>query len=1328
MICRSLPDDDNRKRALLLRDPTPSGSAEPIHFLRRPTTEMTRRGDMSKQWLPDWRYQFAMPDSDHLNNLRYTRVSVERNEGERLIKFQVSRAAPLRNAKIRFFEAFDKVLDESSSAQDKIDVTASFSIDATAGQNSVLEDQGDSMSEQTEDNLVDVGSPGISALLEVFWSDLDLVELAELGLEPNGSPGSVTLAVLSGMVFDLDGKLTDASDLTARLEEFAPGDSDSYRELHEEQSEIKLDVLVPKDQVDSLPLPLLIDQSRSGCRIRVDWDKVSSENLDTGLKEWKDYCSKDTSKDVVTKNIEDYTLVLYRAVGLVAKGTEEELGRFPPVVEFLEDQEQVEAGTGKLPYPTEEKWRQANEGVFDGLGETRYSGERLHYRLELRNVVDQIVATGSIAEYRLRLDPPPPPLQAQVCVNKDNQISFEIEVPEGEEASVKPYVLFQKRPLDACGFYGTDDDLSLEEGLRQADLNFDKGTGIQDYSGDWSEHPAFQSMQGKYQNFGLNELDIGGEACWQVLVKSKDGNDESEDWQDVDNISEQGRYRVVASGIPLPELNDGNQPCGFRFYAGLRRISGDDKRLPESQVELCAHFLAKTELQDNKRRDVRQRVFQLERLPEVKDSRSWIEKMSALLVDDGRILSQPRRQPSMASEEELEQRTPYKVRVSIDGTSASHGESGGFRIYARDILGDNDRRDFTPIGEFEAVSIPIYRYRPYQFDGRKVLVADAISANWEITKPGASTEDADKMFQSFAEKLSSRSGTHSTLGRLVSEPGLNLNTGVKPDEIPSRLDAKELKYATAMTRNLNEALKAIDEKISSLESLATYVTSETKKDEVSQLLRGSWPLLGPFLGWAVESGFARDLILPFSVSKIQDINQWFVEFTSNFPGNVRVFVSKFTPPAAQALAAESVVKDLVLATVRILVVPNEEELSKAVSDNGLRSALKIALSGENQPELRVFQEKGEIPEWLVLDSSGWASLLWDGIQDKWHHRLEFAAERLDRYERAHAFFNMATSSVLRPVSSDTPGSKISLEVPRREPAPSAPGIMAANDPVRVKFNVTDSVEREESTHNALVRMRYGDVVLKTRLLCQFPWAETYAAAPETWPFQPYKHESPTVTKPGDEQLHSWADWNGTDEIEEPDAPYFLVYRREVRWQADDEEGEVSHASWQRRPAAMYVEENTAYWNLDDVNLKWKLCLPIVCLGHLLSDEESQHPDAKYALDSGKPVGDLPDLQTKYVVYRKLNNSSAFSKFVELTGPGFESPLLGNGSPYSYQLQFGTPLEKDVELSSELAISQDSWEIAFTPEHFGPYRPKDAQWLLLISRDDMHVEMEIKVED
>ncbi|GFD70367.1 hypothetical protein KUL106_36300 [Alteromonas sp. KUL106] len=1289
---------------------------------------MTSRGDMPKQWLPDWRYQFAMPDSNALNNLRYTRVSVERNEAERVIEFEWSVANPLRNAKIRFFESFDMVMDESSSAQEKIDVTASFSIDATAQPNSVLNDQGDSVSEHTEDNSVDVGSPGISALLEVFWSDLDLVELAELGLEPDGSPGAITLAVLSGMVFDLDGKLNAAADLPARLEEFAPGDSNSYHELHEEHSEINLDVLAPIDQMDSLPLPLLIDQSRSGCRIRVDWDKVISENLDPGLKEWKDYCSKDTSNDLVTKNIEDYTLVLYRSVGLVANGTEEELGRFPPVVEFLEDHKQVEPDTGMLPYPKEEKWRQANEGVFDALGETRYSGERLHYRLELRNVVDQIVATGTIAEDRLRLDPPPPPSHAQVCINKNNQISFEIEVPEGEEALVEPYVLFQIRPLDACGFYGTDDDLSLEEGLRQADLNFHEDTGIQNYSGDWSEHPAFQSMQGKYQNFSLNELDIGGETNWQILVKSKEGNDENEVWQDVDKINEQGRYRVVVSGIPLPELNDGSKLCGFRFYAGLRRISGNDKRMPQSQVVLCAHFLAKTE-PGNTSKDVRQRVFQLERLPEVKGSRRWIEKMSAFLVDNGRILSQPRRQPSMGSEDEYKLRMPYKVRVSIDGASASLGASGGFRIYARDILGDNDRREFTPIGEFEAVSIPIYRYRPYQFDGRKDLVANAISVNWDVTQAGASSEEADKIFQSFAEKLSSRSGAHSALGRLVSEPGLNLNAGAKPDEIPSRVNAKELKYATAMTRNLSEALKKIDEKVYSLESLATYVTSNAKKDEISQLLRGSWPLLGPFLGWAAESGFARDLILPFSVNKIHHIKQWITEFTDNFPfGNVRVFVTKFTPPAAQALSREAVDNDLILATVRILVVPNEDELLKAVSDKGLRSALKIALSGENKPELRIFQEKEEIPEWLVLDTSGWASLLWDGIQDKWHHRLEFAAERLDRYERAHAFFNMASSSVLSPVSFDTPDSKISLEVPRREPPPPAPGIMAANDPVRVKFNVTDSVEREESTHNALVRMRYGDVVLKTRLLCQFPWTEIYAAALEAWPFQPYKHESPTVTKPSAGQLHSWADWNGTDEIEEPYAPYFLVYRREVRWQADDEEGEVSHASWQRRPAAMYVKENTAYWRLDGVNLNWQLRLPIVCLRHLLSDEESQHPDAKYALDNGKPVGNLPDLQTKYMVYRKFNGSSAFNKFVELTGPGFESPLSGSGSPYGYKLQFGTPLENGVELSSKLAIKQDFWEIAFTSEQFSPYSPKDAQWFLLISRDDMHMEMEIKVED
>jgi hypothetical protein len=284
--------------------------------------------------------------------------------------------------------------------------------------------------------------------------------------------------------------------------------------------------------------------------------------------------------------------------------------------------------------------------VIDRHDAERFAGQQLHYRLDVIDGFGERYATAAVTLRRERFDPPPQPVssvaQLVIPATAQDRLKFVVELEflhAGVTSEVFPTAavkaapskqvavsatsqkeiteefaleLFQQeRPLDACGFYGDDDDFALLEGLRQADANYQpRETGAES---PFPGHPLEEQMRGRFDRDGLSEIRIEDEAggAGQVSVKwfsrLEDLREEEKKNGQLPRELAVARYEIsFAENAPPTWLRARH---GYHVFAALAR-----KRLMEVHANLsaCRHELVFSDLPPS---EGRVGVFQIELFP-----------------------------------------------------------------------------------------------------------------------------------------------------------------------------------------------------------------------------------------------------------------------------------------------------------------------------------------------------------------------------------------------------------------------------------------------------------------------------------------------------------------------------------------------------------------------------------------------------------------------------------------------------------------------------------------------------------------------------------------
>lgn len=1124
IYCRQLQSvGPERFRVLLLRDPSggPDNSELPLHSVEN-----------TKRWLPGWDDQILFPSD--WESIEVSCVKLRAVDDELSFDTPVVPLGPR-------WKLFDSLEEFESFGGDARQMSEAFSTTQV--------DNG-------SDSPSDSPCIGVLALLECYFSELSLQELAEIEIAEHGEPGARTLAVLSGLVFDL------SPGLSSLLSDLANRQNVRFLASGGEPTSITLTMVT--DTANSVVnLPLLCEQDEDGCYFNIDATQLPGE-IPGALNSWlatRGKVGEPVLERNVQRDLEDWTCVLQRSRGDLPTWPAEILGRFPLLVS-LQDLKEPSV------------MRDPAHVALDVLAPAQFIGELLHYRLDVRDALDRTRAQGEVSVRRARLDPPP--LLSAATVHQTSERSARVNLQwTTEEDGLQPFLLYQERPLDPCGYYGTDDDYALEEGLRQSDLNFRPEADSEPPVWDWEGRPATRSLRGQYDQYGLVEVPLPKSASVQ-------SRELSFDWD-------------------IPDSH-----CGYRLYAGLRRPTVS-ALARDGLTRLCDHYFGNPESEHSARR-----IFQIERIA----------------PDDGQLHWQD---PADFSAQLLEQ--DRTVRVAVGLPAGEQYRIGGFRVLVRDVLGELDHSPWKIEREFEVVSEPVYRFRPFSHDHGRRLLPLPVSASGALTPAEFPATEPANAFDSLDKELRKHKGS---LGRVLDRVEAEHKEVV---EAPSLRGHYTEALATELWQQVRQLPKADSLPTDGDDDLSRLVAALEQDDAAGMAVRehihGHWRLLGFFSAWAKASGYACDVMMPLSAQADKDLPKLLELFGA---AGARVLCT-LLPSAPDNVGARPWI-----ATVRILLLPSTGAIDNALSDKW-RTLMSWALARSDDDRILYFEEDPTSLDLLPMDEAGWTSFAWAGLQDRWHHRLQFAVQQLGRYSRVR-------DDKTTPVG-DPPASHLqTLEVPRLEPAPPCQAITAVNDPYRVAFAIADCAQRQEAAHNALVRMRYGDLSLQVRTSWRFPWSARYQGL-DLSVFAAERDNGDRVDDVSRDDVPRWQVRPWEDVVELLDVPFFLAYTLEARWVADDLPGSASSAQWQRRPSQ--VRDLPDAFTVTRDTDKLIVSIPITCLGDLLSEAEARHVLANTPFDGSTDllIRHLPDLSMCYRLLYRLE-SNTYAPLAELQPPELAS--------------------------------------------------------------------------
>jgi hypothetical protein len=1156
-------------RCLLLRDPTPPGQTarQPIDEEKSDPGEVLRR-----RWLhgigrtAEFR-GVEFPDADFVAIT--PRASGVLAEGE----FRIVKGASPRIELFASLAELWRGLDTIASAPERADLEKEVKalVDAFCC-------TGLDLKTQVESELV-----GPMALIQAYLDDRNLLELAEAGIDAQGHLGPIALAVLSGYVFDTT-ELPDA-DLGVKSQvRFGPSAPDG--------AWVELAVRFDKGSTaPPLSIPLAVEQEAEGFYLRLDWDRLTlTQDAPEVAHLWKRVAlNKGAPLELHDLNdLSDHTVVVKRSVGPVPTHGPEVLARTPLLVQT--EEADIKDGSRHSSVP---------KYLFvDRLEPQQFERELVHYLVEVQDVLNKTVARGSISVRRKRLDPPPMPQDAKATLaiaGSNSSLEFKVQLPQ-DSAGLEPVVWFQSRPLDACGFFGTDDDMALEEGLRQADLNFEEGADETEPNADWEGHPVARYLRGAYDKYGLMPVP---QLKW---VQSGDGVRELSAKASLDGLVEQGRK-------------------GARFFIGLRR----NESSIESVLRPCEHYLS---VESHEPR----RIFQIEAVPAQPTARTYVDMKRVSL----HALPVPRWQRD-ANGSLVPGGKPYTVQIAFPVLQLS--AVGGFRIFFRDVV-SSEPGPFELIAAFEALPRLVFRYRPFGIDSSKRL--DQVHGDEGVPEtpwsPGGSASDSDviKAFRSLE-------------GDLRRQPGA-------PRLVRGVFDAHGGTPVPAKFTLTSENLASIGRGLgltqgSNLQSVADALEKPSpESDDVRRQVRGHWAVLAPLVDWALANGYARDLVLPLGIDTLAQAKA-LLDKCADFNQQLQVLKLHWT---ALLVVADA---DHVLATARLLVLPAKDYPGWAELDPVYRRLLGWALTGfSGSGSAQLYRENDLNPGLRALDADGTCRVDWTGLNDGWRHQIEVVVEELDRYALVRALQGTKPGAT-RPAilhrpelkAAETPQACIQrLVVPRLHPEPLPPAVFAVNDSRRVAFLLQDVPERIAASHNLLARTRQGEIVTVVQFSYRLPWLARFAKllAFEAPQGAPSAQDTPE---------HVFAPWADTDqdEIEIGNPLFFVDYRIQVRLRADSIEGTlpsgavarclptVSKLAWTKnKPARREVGASET-----------TVILPMLTLGDLLEDDKMAMA-ARYHLRD--KMLDWPDLATSYTMLYRQRDGDTYVPLLSIHLPGYDA--------------------------------------------------------------------------
>lgn len=1289
LLARHLPGQRGQCRALVLRDPTDGARADPTPIAPattlpgpfKPSGGFEVTSVAQSRWLYGWSGGAPMEMSLHgvrLSRPRRIRLLADPEvgvDGRRALTFEAEDLTfDAQGGRVQLFgslttlrDGVDLALGTAEQAELRAEVQAladafCCSQDIVYGKRTPAAAEVTGPDSRPDDRTEAVGP---SALIQTWLDDRPLHQIAEEAISDKGEPGPLALAALSGYVFDLD-KPPDPTSVgggTVGKIAFHDGEGQTL-----ESADLEL---VPDKSVQIIELALAAEQEAEGVYLKLDW-RLTSVTAGSPLETWKAWAgsrfpdpgSIDSATRKKLNDISDHTLVVRRSIGGVPVFSDAPIARMPLAVVVAQQSSRIEPTAGK---EVDQPGHPSRYLYIDRLESRQFVGQLLHYQIEIRNVVDKPVARGLVSVRRQQLDPPSMPLKADayLSLESDGEPSLRVEVewPAGDDDLV-PMIWYQTRPLDACGFFGTDDDLALEEGLRLADLNFEDGAD-QAEPRDWEGHPVARYLRGAYDRYGLQRLD--GVRFDRITDEDSGGTDGSD--------KKRNRARATLDKATFDKLCRLHR-SGARLLIALRRPPtpdrfADPKGGIESVLRPCDHWLVVNG-------DSPKRIFQLENIPAAattSPNRLNADQVQIQGLINGKVVDALQAghvwvaSQSAAASDAGMSGPPYRLRIQFSVRSRSDPRrAGGYRIWMRDVVG-SAQTPFVRVSEFEAVPSMVYRYRPYRIDSLRRLAAwSRPSAELSAPEPiGFSAQEAQTCFHKLdADLRTGRSGARlvrSDVGPTKDPDQGDILPPLNPGErFLAQLRRQLLQTVSIIAPDQPPANPAAPEARSDNDRLSDLLAAVARhpadpagaqRDLLNDLLC-DWSLLAPFVDWAYANGLARDLILPPGMQTVESLEP-LLGWIQSATGKEKSFLLLAVVPSALS-PLEAPTDNRLLATVRLCLLPAGEAIK---SDPFYLKLLLPALRLAAARRVNVFREIDESPSLRAFDEAGVCTVDCPGATDGWRHQIECVVERLDRYARVRPSPSRPDGDRADPTPGALPFADSDLlrfVIPRRLPAPHPPAARAVAGAKRVAFVISETAERLAATRNLLMRVRSGRITRIAQFKYHLPWLGrftsvlTWTAAPDDGPA--VSAEVVGIADPdgkaepvGDAVATSEVAWSGADEdqVEVVDPLFFARYQLFVRHHADQVEG-----AWPKAEQCPWTQcqptlDNEAFQVRYPADRKMQLVmaevatgaagkslnLPLIRLCDLLSAAQQQQARMRYRLPAG--MLDLPDLEAVYTV-------------------------------------------------------------------------------------------------
>lgn len=290
----------------------------------------------------------------------------------------------------------------------------------------------------------------------------------------------------------------------------------------------------------------------------------------------------------------------------------------------------------------------------------------------------------------------------------------------------------------------------------------------------------------------------------------------------------------------------------------------------------------------------------------------------------------------------------------------------------------------------------------------------------------------------------------------------------------------------------------------------------------------AWPLIGPLISVLREIGLAQDLVVrlahadaprtALSQSLAERLDPAQPTFAQRFPEIA--FFGVQTADGRDTMATVRAVlmpyRGLLDALLGVPASPAEDVASQRLL---LFEAVARGLQPGDGNRVLWLRDETRAPLNLPIREGRLVQYAWAGLHDYWHHDLEFAVQLLDRYHRLrdrylrtlverpaprapelverHARHLTSAAQLAAEVTEEihlpadlVPKVVRSLVAPRREPLDPHPGVVPAffRPDYVIAFEVQDTEQRRNTTHNVLTRTRCGHVELQWALRTSFPEA------------------------------------------------------------------------------------------------------------------------------------------------------------------------------------------------------------------------------------------------